>query len=90
MERCPNCRARWDGGAVCRRCGMELEGLVAVEESAEQAVARAIAYLAAEEHAAAQRELSRALSLHRSPLAERLLAFCTRLKSPAAAPETNE
>jgi hypothetical protein len=85
MERCPNCRARCDGGANCRRCGMELVGLIAVEGAAERAVALGIAHLAAEEHEAARRELSRALSLHRTPLGERLLAFSARLESPAAA-----
>jgi Tfp pilus assembly protein PilF len=64
---------------------MELAVLVAVERAAEQAVALGIAYLAAEEHEAARRELSRALRLHRTPLAERLLAFSIRLESPAAA-----
>jgi hypothetical protein len=46
MERCPNCRARWDGSPSCRRCGMDLQPLIAVEEAAEQLIARAVAQVA--------------------------------------------
>jgi Tfp pilus assembly protein PilF len=80
MERCPNCSARWDGGANCRRCDMELEGLVAVEKAAERSLARGIGYLAATEPRAARRELARALDLQRTPLAELLLDFARWLE----------
>ncbi|MDQ2694934.1 MAG: hypothetical protein M3Z21_06060, partial [Pseudomonadota bacterium] len=34
MERCPNCRARYTGGAGCRRCGMALSALLRIEAQA--------------------------------------------------------
>ena len=33
MDRCPNCRARDPGQTQCRRCGMELSPLTAVEDA---------------------------------------------------------
>ncbi len=33
MKRCPTCRARLHGGAVCHRCKTDLSTLLAVEES---------------------------------------------------------
>lgn len=34
MTRCPNCKARYKGGENCHRCGMELNWLLNIEESA--------------------------------------------------------
>ncbi len=79
MDRCPNCAARWDGQAACRRCGMELAGLSEVEQAAESRVAQAIAQLAAANPEAASRSLTQALALRRTPLAEHLLGFVQRI-----------
>ena len=75
MERCPNCAARWDGRVTCRRCGMELAGLIRVEQAAESRIARAIAHLEAADPESAHLELNRTLALHRTPFAEHLLGF---------------
>ncbi|MBK5966364.1 hypothetical protein CCR95_20320 [Thiocystis minor] len=75
MERCPNCAARWDGRVTCRRCGMELAGLIRVEQAAESLIARAMAHLEAADPEAASADLIQALALHRTPFAERLLNF---------------
>jgi len=75
MERCPNCRARGDGGPACRRCGMDLALLQAVERAAERELRQAVARLAAGEPEAAARAARRALSLQRHPLAERVAGF---------------
>jgi len=72
MERCPNCRARCDGGPTCRRCGMDLTLLQAVEQAADHQLRQAVAHLAAGDSAAAERAARRALALRRTPLAQRL------------------
>jgi hypothetical protein len=49
IERCPNCHARWDGNRTCRRCGMDLSALIAVEQAAERLITEAVACIAATE-----------------------------------------
>lgn len=79
MDRCPNCRARCEGRDSCRRCGMELAGLAAIEEAAERLTLLAVADLAAARPAAARERLRRALALRHEPLAELLLGFAAEL-----------
>ena len=75
MERCPNCRARWDGGEHCRRCGLELASLLVAEHAAHRLIARAFARLAAGEGTAALSDLSRARGLHDEPFIALLQGF---------------
>ncbi len=75
MERCPNCRARWDGGEHCRRCGLELASLLAAEHAAHRLIARALARLAAGDGTAALSDLSRARGLHDEPFITLLQGF---------------
>jgi len=75
MERCPNCRARDPGGEHCRRCGMELAQLWALEQAAEALLQRAIGHLAAGEWRQARQELERAQGLARRPLQDALLGL---------------
>lgn len=35
MDRCPNCKARYRDGEVCRRCGIEFVRLLEIEQQAE-------------------------------------------------------
>jgi len=79
MERCPSCRARCDGAETCRRCGMELAGLISVEQAAESLTLRAAARLAAGDAVAARQALTQGLGLYRSPLARLLLGFSEQL-----------
>lgn len=85
MERCPSCRARWDGNTSCRRCGMDLAALLAVERAAEQYTLRGVTQLAAGDPVAARQHLSRALGLHRTPIAALLLGFARTLEAERAA-----
>ena len=80
MERCPNCRARRDDGATCRRCGMDLSRLIEVEQAAERLTAQSISRLALGDSARARGDLTRALRLHRAPLAELLVGFARKLE----------
>ncbi len=75
MERCPNCRAREPGTPNCRRCGMELAGLEAVEAAAGRQVRGAMAQLAAGDDLAAGAALRQAYTLRRDPFIELLLGF---------------
>jgi hypothetical protein len=75
MQRCPNCNARCDGGSACRRCGMDLDLLIRVEQAAERLVGQALAQLAAADPEAAVHSLTQALALHRTADAEQLLGF---------------
>lgn len=79
MERCPNCRARYDTGETCRRCGMDLSLLLAVERAAESMTAEAVAQLAAGEITGAVRTLARARGLSAEPFIAHLLAFARGL-----------
>ena len=92
MERCPNCRARVDDAETCRRCGMGLGPLIAVEEAAEGLTARGVAHLAAADPAAAVRDLDSAIRLRRDSFTELLLGFAQHLDStrPRAAPRAVE
>lgn len=79
MQRCPNCRARLDGGDHCRRCGMALKLLRQTHRAAETRMARAAELLNAGDPAAAAAQLRDALALRRDPMAEWLLAFTESL-----------
>lgn len=79
MERCPNCRARWEGGETCRRCGMDLVPLLGVERAVESLLARAGAQLATGETEAAVRTLGKARGLSADPLIGHLGRFARSL-----------
>ena len=79
MERCPNCRARCETGETCRRCGMDLGPLLAVERAAESLITRAVAELAAGQPAAAINSLNSARALIADPLIGHLAAFAKTL-----------
>lgn len=81
MERCPNCRARWDGSGTCRRCGMDLSSLLAVERAAERLIARGISRLVVNETRGATSDLTRALELHRAPFTELMLGFIRQINA---------
>jgi len=81
MERCPNCRARWESGETCRRCGMDLGPLLGVERAVEALLLRAAAQLAAGETEAASRSLGRASDLSADPLVGHLRRFVRTLTS---------
>jgi hypothetical protein len=83
MDRCPNCRARWEGGASCRRCGMDLAPLLAVERAAESLLARAVAQIAAGAIEAASHTLEEARGLSADPLAVHLRRFVRSLRADA-------
>lgn len=74
MERCPNCGARLDANPACRRCGMDLSGLLRVEQAAESLVLQGIERLASDPASAAE-HFSRSLALRRTALARQLLGF---------------
>jgi hypothetical protein len=79
MDRCPNCRARWDGGETCRRCGMDLAPLLVVEQAAEGLIGRAVAQLAGGDVQGAVRTLEQARALNGEPMIGHLLGFARGL-----------
>ena len=83
MERCPNCRARIEGAPdSCRRCGMDLALLHAVEQAAEQQLQAALADLAAGDEHKAALSIQRALHLKRTPLAARIARYIAIRRTP--------
>jgi hypothetical protein len=84
MDRCPNCRARLDGAEQCRRCGLELGLLRAVDRASRFAVGRALHRLLAGDQAGAIADLEQARSLRDEGLIQVLLGFAR------AAPEAVE
>lgn len=75
MERCPNCAARWDGAEICRRCGLELAPLLAVERAASHLIRCALTRLAEGDAPGALAVLRRAGALQHQPLVEVLTAI---------------
>ena len=86
MERCPNCRARWESGETCRRCGMDLGPLLTVERAAECLITRAVAELAAGQPGAAIHSLTSARALIADPLIGHLAAFAKTLSADPQGP----
>jgi hypothetical protein len=86
MDRCPNCRARRDNEDTCRRCGMDLSSLLAVEQAAERLIVYALRQLAAGEVPAALRTLTRARALNPEPFIDHLLGFLRHLADQARDP----
>lgn len=79
MDRCPNCRARWESGDNCRRCGMDLGLLLTVEREAESLVEHALDRIVLGDTAAALVALDRASRLRADPLVEHLRGFVITL-----------
>ena len=75
MERCPNCRARWDGAEHCRRCGLELAPLLAAEHAAHRLIVRALRHMGEGETQSALADLTRARDLCREPFIDLLCGF---------------
>ena len=78
MERCPVCRARVKGEAVCYRCSADLSALLAIEAEAAAWEREAVALLAADEWIAARQAADRALALQYSLLAAAARDFAGR------------
>ena len=78
MERCPVCRARFKGEAVCYRCGADLSALLAIAAEAAAWEREMVARLAEGEWIAARRAADRALALRYSPLAVAARDFAGR------------
>jgi hypothetical protein len=85
MDRCPNCRARLDGAEQCRRCGLELNLLYAVDRAGDAAVARAIRRLAEDDRIGAIRDLKQARALSGGAFVSALLAFARSTPSAESA-----
>ncbi len=75
MQRCPNCRASYHEGSQCRRCGMELASLLAIEAAAEELMQTAVSCLTRSHSVATIALLQQAISLKHDAFAELLLAF---------------
>ena len=78
MERCPVCRARFKGEAVCYRCGADLNALLAIEAEAAAWERETVASLAAGDWIAARRATDQALALQYSSLAATARDFAVR------------
>ena len=78
MDRCPNCGARNPGDRQCRRCGMDLSLLLAVEVAAHQQVHEALERLATGDDAAGQVLLNQASALHHDPMIDLIRGFAER------------
>lgn len=87
MERCPNCRARYDRRERCRRCGMELGRLDQIERAADALVARSLQCLADGDAALAVDVLLRAKRLRQDELVVHLIALAS---AEALAPRIGE
>ena len=82
MERCPNCRARFSGDAVCHRCGCELGPTLRIEARAQALEQLAVQCLQWDLQAAAYL-VERSLKLQQRPLAKALRGFIEHLLKQA-------
>ncbi len=69
MERCPCCRARLTGTAVCPRCQADLGGVISSEQAAQHWLVHALRFWFEREPKMATLALSKALELKRTPIA---------------------
>lgn len=78
MDRCPNCRARYQGEPQCRRCGMDLSALLWIEAQAEAWERFAVDRLRAGDLKGAQVAATESLARQHRPLALMLREFVDR------------
>ena len=78
MERCPVCRARFKGEAICYRCGADLSPLLRIETEAAAWEREAVTLLATGQWIEARGAADRALALRHSPLASAMRDFAGR------------
>ncbi len=86
MEHCPNCAVQSPGQPLCRRCGMELTLLLAVEAQAAKALGEALSALSQGCPQVAQAALTRAQKLQRDPLLQTLWDLIATATTSAPAP----
>ncbi|HSH57871.1 MAG TPA: hypothetical protein VK965_07985 [Halomonas sp.] len=79
MLRCPNCRARLNGGEHCRRCGMELTRLLETQRAAQRWLMEALNRLEAGNASGAIAALEHSRTLYREPFSDLLLGFARSL-----------
>lgn len=79
MERCPQCRARLKGRAVCGRCEADLSSLLAIEATADIMARRAVQDLLAGHVAAAARQAVVARDLRATPFHCALAGFIEKI-----------
>ena len=87
MERCPNCRARYESGDSCRRCGMDLGSLLALERAVDAQIIHALGQVARGEVPAGLHTLAQARKLHPTPMTAHLMGFAQDL---AGVPERSD
>ena len=80
MERCPVCRARFNGDAVCYRCSAELGDLLSLETQANFWACQAVRQLAAGHLTGAEQSAVQMCRIHYTPTAGVLLGFIRWLK----------
>lgn len=94
MQRCPLCRARLRGAAVCPRCEADLERAQRAEHSARALELQALEALLCSAPDAADAALAQAETLHRHPmqpvLAEIIKQARAHPKAPRPADDTGE
>ena len=90
MKRYPNCRAQRAGEETCRRCGMDLAPLLAVERAAESLISRAVGELVAGEIQTAVHTLANAGGLSAAPLIGRLSRLARSLREVPSRPDDVE
>lgn len=78
MERCPNCKARYRSGEVCRRCGMELTWLLKIERNAELLHQQMIQALKNEQWETAKQYIQKHQQLVENPWVNKVSKFLER------------
>ena len=69
MERCPCCRARLTGTAICPRCQADLGSVLGCEQKAQQWLSNAVQFWHTRETKMAILALSKSIYLKQTPLA---------------------
>ncbi len=85
MDRCPNCRARIDGDSHCRRCGLELEMLKRIEQTAQRKLRAGLLALVSGCLSVARVRIAEAQALKQQPLADALMGFIRAVDDDATA-----
>jgi hypothetical protein len=73
MQRCPVCRATFNGETICRRCHADLSALLKIEQEAESLAKQAAQLWVARKSGAAVEAARSSLALKITPLARAIL-----------------
>ena len=89
MNKCPVCRAKFKGQAVCRRCRSDLSALIILEKQAETMIVHACKYLRQGDIEQARRFCTHSANLSRTEFSRVFSEFLANFSVAASTCQSN-